>query len=129
MDEYDLIFEDAGDLRSTESGSRYMNMHLVQTIHDCEASCEHMTHHIKMQPDFQARMSQATILRECADICCLTAKILARGAADEKQTAQLCVKICRVCGLECAKFSDRMSQECSKTCLNCAKECGDFVNR
>lgn len=126
---YYPLFEEPMDMQSDMQGSHYMNKQLVQTIHDCEANCEHMTHHVKMLPDFTSRMRQAALLRECADVCGLTAKTLARGAIDAKQMVELCAMVCKTCGMECGKFTDHMSRHCSKVCLACARECANFVNK
>ena len=109
------------------TGGHYMNERLVKTIQDCEATCEHMTNHLKMLPNFQMRVKQAMLLRDCADICGLTAKFIARGAIFSKQAASLCACICEVCGAECARFPDQMSQNCACVCMHCARECRAFA--
>ena len=105
----------------------YMNEELVRTIQDCEATCEHMTHHIKKLPDYNMRIRQAVLLRECADICGITAKFIARNAIFSKHVAALCANICDACGTECARFPDEMSQHCAEMCFHCAKECRVFA--
>lgn len=101
---------------------------LVETIQNCEAICEHMTHHIKMHYSLQMRTRQLQLLRDCADICGLTAKYIARNSMFARRTAQLCGHICEVCGAECARFSDAESQNCARVCLNCARECYAFAS-
>jgi hypothetical protein len=105
----------------------YLNERLVKTIQDCEANCEHMTNYLKRLQDFHMRTRQAVLLRDCADICGLTAKFVARGALFARQSAQLCACICETCGIECARFPDQMSQHCARVCLNCARECAAFA--
>lgn len=105
----------------------FMNERLVKTIQNCEATCEHMTNHVKMLSDYQMRIRQAMLLRDCADICGLTAKFAARGSMFARQTAALCACICENCGAECARFPDQMSQNCSRICLHCARECRAFA--
>lgn len=106
---------------------RYRNERLVQTVQDCEATCEHMAMHILSLPDVRSRATQGALLRECADICGLTAKILARNSVVDRQIADFCARIARSCGNECAKFSDAMSQQCSRVCLETAGECADHA--
>lgn len=100
---------------------------LVKTIHDCEAICEHMTTLLKRKPDVQMRMKQLQLLRDCADICGLTAKYVARNSPFAKTTASLCARICEACGSECARFPDMESQHCARVCMNCAKECRAYA--
>lgn len=106
---------------------RYMNERLVQTVQNCEATCEHMTTYIMSLPDVRSRARQASLLRECADMCGMTAKMLARNSMIDKRIADLCARILRECGNECAKFSDAMSQQCSKICLETAGNCADYA--
>lgn len=101
---------------------------LVNTIQDCEAVCEHMTTYVKKRHDVQARTRQLILLRDCADICGLTAKYVARNSPFARQAAGLCACICEVCGRECARFSDPQSQNCAQVCLNCARECQAFAS-
>ncbi|MFZ5985650.1 MAG: four-helix bundle copper-binding protein [Bacillota bacterium] len=109
------------------TAGHYMNERLVKTIQDCEATCEHMTNYLKKMPDFQMRVNQAVLLRDCADICGLTAKFVARGAVFARQTTALCACICEACGTECARFPDQMSQNCARVCMHCARECRAFA--
>lgn len=104
----------------------YMNEDFVMTVQDCEAVCEHMTHHlIRMQ--MADRVAQAMLLRECADICGLTAKFAARDAIYSRNAAALCADICHTCGTECLNYPDEMSQHCAMVCLNCARHCRAFA--
>jgi hypothetical protein len=101
--------------------------HLLQTLHHCEATCEHMTTFLLSRPDVHARVRQLQLLRDCADICSLTAKYIARHSAFSKTIAALCASICEVCGNECLRFPDPESQKCGQICINCARECQAFA--
>jgi|GEM_PF-3503400 len=72
------------------SGHQIHHQGLVETIQHCESVCEHMITHIKMHYDLQMRIRQLVLLRDCADICGLTANYVARNSMFAKQTAQLC---------------------------------------
>ncbi|AOT73016.1 ferredoxin [Geosporobacter ferrireducens] len=100
---------------------------MVETIQNCEAVCEHMTTHLKHRYDIHYRVRQLQFLRDCADICGLTAKFIARNSCFAKQAATLCAYICEVCGAECARFPDAESQSCAQICMHCARECRAFV--
>lgn len=106
----------------------YMHKELVITIQDCEATCEHMINHITKMMQEPRRINQVLLLRDCANICGLTAKFVARNAIFSKYAASLCADICGACGNECARFKDKMSQECSMICLHCERQCSAFAN-
>lgn len=100
---------------------------IVEVIQDCEAVCEHMTTFLKCRHDVHYRVRQLLFLRDCADICGLTAKFIARNSCFAKQAAALCAYICEVCGAECARFPDPESQSCAQVCMHCARECRVFA--
>jgi hypothetical protein len=101
--------------------------HLVTTIQDCEMVCEDMTTYVMRRSDFRSRIRQLELLRDCADICALTAKFIARDSHFARDIAKLCADICMACSRECAKFPDQQSQYCSEVCYNCAQECRRFA--
>ncbi|WZL74169.1 four-helix bundle copper-binding protein [Clostridiaceae bacterium 35-E11] len=100
---------------------------LVDTIQKCEETCEHMTTFLKRKADVHQRKRQLQLLRDCADICTLTAKYIARNSGFSRCIANLCAYICETCGIECAKFPDPESQNCAQICLHCARECRAFA--
>ena len=100
---------------------------LVDTIQNCEAVCENMSTYLKGIRDATIRQRQARLVRDCADICGLTAKMIARDSYFARQTAGLCAFICEMCAKECMQFPDRMSQNCAEVCMHCARECRQFA--
>lgn len=57
-------------------------------------------------------------LRDCADICTLTAKYIARRSMFAGPLAGLCAEICETCGNECLQHPDPASQYCGRVCLH-----------
>ncbi|MDF2819843.1 MAG: ferredoxin [Clostridiales bacterium] len=109
-----------------------MHMHdaLVMSIQDCEATCEHMTHHLKMMAeDDNFRVTQSILLRDCADICNISARYIVRNSMFSVNIAILCAQICILCGNECAKYDDELSQNCAEVCYNCAEHCREFISK
>ncbi len=118
---------DNNDMDFVPDKSHFMHEDFVMTVQDCEAVCEHMTHHlIRMQ--LEDRASQSMLLRDCADICGLTASFAARDAIYARNAAALCADICQSCAMECLRHPDEMSQHCGMVCLNCAKHCRTFAS-
>jgi hypothetical protein len=122
---------DAQECRTDDTcfaAGNYMNRQLVLTIRECQAECEHMAIYIMREPDYRARIKQASLLADCADICSLAAKCAARGSVYARQIASLCEDACEDCRVECERFKDCMSQDCALTCARCAKECDRFTS-
>lgn len=117
----------AEDTHTYPAAGNYMNQRLVRSLRECQAGCENTAINIIREPDCSARVKQASLLADCADICSFTAKCAARGSAFARQTASLCEDICEDCGAECAKFGDCTSKDCAGICECCAKECEKFT--
>lgn len=100
---------------------------ILHTVQHCEATCEDMTHMVLNRPDVARRARQLSLLGDCAEICTMQAKFIARKSPFAKEMARLCAHICEVCGNECLKFQDAASQRCGQICLNCARECRAFA--
>lgn len=100
---------------------------LVGTVQNCEATCEHMITMLINHGDTKSRKLQIQLLRDCADICTLMAKYLARNTHLAKSLAQYCAYVCELCGNTCAQFPDQASQHCAQVCLHCAQECRAFA--
>lgn len=100
---------------------------VLHTVQHCAAICDHMITHLTHHEDINCRRQQLEFLRDCADICHVTASFVARNSQFAKMLAHLCARICEVCGNECSKFADRHSQHCAQVCLQCAQECRSFA--
>lgn len=66
---------------------------------------------------------------DCADICQLTARLLARPSHRDRPTlramVEACANACRACGDECAKHGEHMEhcRVCAESCRTCAEAC------
>ncbi|MEW9669781.1 four-helix bundle copper-binding protein [Ammoniphilus sp. 3BR4] len=111
------------------TANAYMLPGLVNNIQHCEAVCEHMVTMMLHQPDLHARTMQIQFLRDCADICALTAKYLSRQSSFTRSLIQKCAEICEACGRECSRFQDEMSQHGTRVCFHCAAACREFLRK
>ncbi|SFG15755.1 hypothetical protein SAMN05660649_00913 [Desulfotomaculum arcticum] len=104
-----------------ESHERVLNV-----VQHCEAVCENTFTAVLGMCD-QARATQLQYLRDCADICTLTAKYIARCSMFARSLAALCAQVCEVCGEHCLRMPDPQSQFCGRVCMDCARECRAFA--
>lgn len=106
-----------------------MNMYppIVRVIQDCEAVCDHMVTHAGRMPDVQSRAAQLQLLRDCADVCALTARYIASDSPFSRESATLCADVCEACAAECMRHADQASQHCARVCCNCARECRAYA--
>lgn len=61
--------------------------------------------------------------RDCADICTLTARFVARNSPHAKHVMRECIEICQACYEECRKHDHEHCQKCAEACLECADAC------
>ncbi|AGL01148.1 four-helix bundle copper-binding protein [Desulfoscipio gibsoniae] len=99
---------------------------VLSMVQYCEAVCENTFTAVLGMCD-QSRATQLQLLRDCADICTLTAKYIARCSMYARPLAAQCAQICETCGHHCLKMPDSQSQFCGRVCLDCARECRAFA--
>ena len=100
---------------------------VLKTVQNCEAVCENTFTAVLGMQDVHTRSHQLQLLRDCADICTLTAKYIARCSMFAGSLAGLCAEICEICGRHCLMHHDPQSQYCGRVCLDCARECRGFA--
>lgn len=99
---------------------------VLREVQNCEAVCESTFTAILGMYE-QSRAAQLQLLRDCADICTLTAKYIARCSMFARPIAALCAQVCEACGEHCLRMPDPQSQFCGRVCLDCARECRAFA--
>ncbi|SMO95175.1 four-helix bundle copper-binding protein [Melghirimyces algeriensis] len=110
-----------------EYGQQMKPTSLIGIIQHCTTVCDGMVTMVACMPDVAQRRMQLRLLRDCADICSLTAQMLARNSPFSRQMALLCAQVCEACGRECMKFPDPHSQHCARVCLHCADACRKYA--
>ena len=67
--------------------------------------------------------------QDCADICHLAAKFMARGSEFSDQICRICAEVCEACGEECRQHKNMdHCQECADACFECAKICREMIS-
>ena len=63
--------------------------------------------------------------RDCADICALLARFVARGSEHAPHLLKECAEICKACGDECEQHAAHMAhcKECAEACRRCEQAC------
>lgn len=65
--------------------------------------------------------------RDCADICTLTAKYVARESEFTSDVLNLCINICKECYEECKKHEHDHCQKCAEKCKECYEACEEYA--
>lgn len=64
--------------------------------------------------------------RDCADVCSLALKLVARGSDKAGELLELCANMCEDCAEECGNHDHDHCQECAKACRECAEACRNY---
>lgn len=94
---------------------------------ECAVQCENCATACLQEEDL--KMMHACILldRDCADICFLTAQLLARSSRHGEHLMKECAEVCEACAEECAKHEMDHCQVCAEACRKCAELCKNMV--
>ena len=66
--------------------------------------------------------------QDCADLCSVTARLLARQGPLSDTSVLACAQACKRCGDECAKHThDPLMKQCAEECRKCEKACREMV--
>lgn len=98
---------------------------LIKCITACEACATAC-----LKEDNVKMMARCIMLdRDCADICTLTARFVARSSEHAKHVMRECIEICRLCEEECRKHDEDHCQHCADICRECADACEAWLNK
>lgn len=93
----------------------------------CAIACEHCATACLGEEDVKMMTRCIQLDRDCADICILTARLLARDSQHGQHLMKECVEICEMCAEECEKHDEDHCQKCAEACRKCAEECRRMI--
>ncbi|MDX5346513.1 MAG: four-helix bundle copper-binding protein [Hymenobacteraceae bacterium] len=67
--------------------------------------------------------------RDCADICTLTARFVARNSKHAPHVMRECIEICKECEKECRKHDHDHCQHCADICKECYEACEEWMQQ
>ncbi|MDB5234299.1 MAG: ferredoxin [Hymenobacter sp.] len=102
---------------------------LLDSLNACVAACEWCATSCLQEQDVKMMVSCISLDRDCADICALTARLVARGSQHGMHLLRECVEVCKACADECEKHGTHMQhcQECAEACRRCEQECRTYM--
>ena len=92
----------------------------LDAFNACVAACEHCATACLQEADGPLTVRCISLTRDCADVCALTAHLVARGSDHAAHLLQASAEICRACAEECAQYEHRHCKECAEACRRCA---------
>ena len=99
------------------------NQSLLLALAVCVAACEQCASACLQEGDVKMMVRCIQLDHDCADICALTARFVARGSEHAGHLLRECAEICRACGDECAQHQMDHCQACAQACRQCEEAC------
>lgn len=100
---------------------------LMHTLIKCITACEYCATLCLKEPD-AGHMARCVMLdRDCADICTLTVRFVARNSEHAKHVMKECIEICKACAEECSKHDNSHCRHCAEICRECATHCEEYL--
>ena len=96
---------------------------LLRTLADCVSACEHCATACLHEDNVKMMAGCIALDRDCADVCALTARLLARGSEHGQHLLRECAEICTLCADECGQHQHDHCQACAAACRACAEAC------
>lgn len=110
------------------SGAGDAAMACIQACAACAATCTVCADACLAEEDVKAMAQCIRLNLDCADICEITARLIARPSRRDEPTLEAlldaCATICRACGEECARHEHmEHCRICAESCMACAEAC------
>ena len=123
----------AGDDRQSlilnfENMAHEKNQGMLSALSNCVAECNHCAMACLEEKDIKMLAQCIKMNIDCADICQLTASLVARGSDHGHHLMNECAEVCEACAQECEKHSHMdHCRKCAEVCRTCAEACSHPV--
>jgi hypothetical protein len=107
------------------------NKELAGILMACALECNYCTTACLGEKEVNMLAGCIKMNIDCADICNLTALLIARGSKQADQFIEQCVEICARCAEECQRHAHHEHcRKCAEFCNICADHCSQrLMNR
>ncbi len=100
------------------------NKDLLEKLLECAAACNHCAAACLNEKEVSRLTGCIKTDLDCADICTLVAKLLARESAHGHHLLKECREICLLCADECDQHAHmKHCKKCASICRDCAAIC------
>ena len=96
---------------------------LIDALLKCAIACEHCSASCLNEEHFLMMRDCIRLDRGCADVCKLTASLLARDSQHGIHLLKECAEVCKKCAEECGTHNSSHCLECATACRTCADLC------
>ncbi len=95
----------------------------IDACNDCSAECERCASACLEEANVDQFTRCIKQNLDCALICAMASKLMARGSEEAQNICGYCAEVCRSCASECRVHKSDHCQQCADVCEQCADEC------
>lgn len=95
----------------------------IRALEACRRTSEECFAALLRDASAYTRWYAVQALRDCIDVCSLTAGLLARHSVYSEPMLRLCAAVCEACASYCGQSTDPACQACARACQHCARTC------
>ncbi|MFT3681362.1 MAG: four-helix bundle copper-binding protein [Ferruginibacter sp.] len=101
---------------------------LIEQLSECAMVCNHCASACLQEKNVEMLSACIRLDLDCADICTLAARMLARGSQHGIHLLTECREICFACAEECERHSHmEHCEKCAEACRSCAELCAEEI--
>ena len=102
----------------------------IEACLDCAIECERCSAACLKEQDVKMMVKCIQLDRDCADICTVAARLLARVSKHGIHMMKECAEVCDKCAEECEKHGQmEHCKVCADACRKCAEECRNLATQ
>ena len=95
---------------------------LIDALFECVNACEHCALESYSEQPLETNIHRLLLNRDCADLCTLTARFVARGSAYSQYLLAQCADVCRAYSKVCEESWAGM-KHCQNCCVDACRRC------
>lgn len=97
----------------------------IEDCLQCAGICAHCSDHCLRMGGAHASPDHQGIMRDCAEICAVSASFMARRSRHAEHVCRECADVCRECAQSCERLAegDSVMTRCAQLCWRCAVSC------
>ena len=93
----------------------------------CATVCEQSITHCLRKGGKHAAPEHIQLLSDCAEMCRMSATMMARGSRFHARHCALCADVCKACEESCEEFgNDAQMKACADACRTCHEACREM---
>jgi hypothetical protein len=93
----------------------------------CATVCEQTMAYSLRQGGKHAAPDHIQLLADCAEMCLMSARMMARGSSFHSRHCALCAQVCKACEESCEEFgNDAQMKACADACRTCHDACREM---